>query len=178
MLSVHAKLCFPPEVIAAAEVLPENLPEAWKDGGASGLSIATALSMKAGKTLPWKTVRDVISSALQARFLVLTEDSKAWPCDFPSAQFVIFRLPKTPPPQPPPPPKGIFYAETDLEPGQIQDLGDIVPKFLEIKNKTNTPIRFHVRIEMGDGKTLPSEEAAREANALLKSIRKDLELKR
>jgi hypothetical protein len=69
-------------------------------------------------------------------------------------------------------------AEADLEPGQVQDLGDMVPKFLEIKNKTNTPIRFHIRIEMGDGKTLPPKDAAREASALLKSIRKDLELKR
>ena len=54
----------------------------------------------------------------------------------------------------------------------------MVPKFLDIKNKTNTPIRFHVRIEIGDGKAMPSEEATSEANALLKSLRKDLELKR
>ena len=178
VLNANAKLCVPPAVIAAAEILPENLSEAWKEGGASGLSIATALSMKIGKTLPWKTVKDVIGSALHARFLELAEGSKEWPCDFPSAQFVIFRLPKTPPPPPPPPTKGVLYAEGDLEPGQVQDLGDMVPKFLEIKNKTNTPIRFHVRIEVGDGKTLPSEEATREADVLLKSIRKDLELKR
>jgi hypothetical protein len=177
VLNAGARLCAPPAVIPAAEILPENLPEAWKDGGASGLSIATALSMKAGKTLPWKSVRDVISSALQARFLELTEGSREWPCHFPSAQFVILRVPKAPPP-PTPPPKGVFYVEADLDPAQIQDLGDMVPKFLDIKNKTNTPIRFHVRIEIGDGKALPSEEATREANALLKSLRKDLELKR
>ena len=58
VLNPSARLCAPPAVIAPAEILPENLPNAWKDGNASGLSIATALSVKAGKTLPWKTVRD------------------------------------------------------------------------------------------------------------------------
>lgn len=92
VLNIAAKLCGPPSIIAAAEILPENLPEAWKDDVSSGLSIATALSVKGGKTLPWKTVRDVITSALHARFLELTKDSQAWPCDFPSAQFVRLKL--------------------------------------------------------------------------------------
>ncbi|MBM4084628.1 MAG: ATP-binding protein, partial [Planctomycetes bacterium] len=75
VLTAAAKLCAPPAPIAAAGVLPENLPGAWKDDEASGLSIATALSVKVGKTLPWKTVRDVVSGALQARFLELAEGS-------------------------------------------------------------------------------------------------------
>ena len=79
VLNANARLCAPPEVIAAAEILPENLKDAWKGERASGLSIATALSVKAGKTLPWKTVRDVISAALQARFLELAEDRRPGP---------------------------------------------------------------------------------------------------
>jgi hypothetical protein len=183
VLNANAKLCPPPVVIAPAEILQENLPDAWKNDTASGLSITTALSMKVGKTLPWKTVRDVISGALQARFLELTEDSQGWPCDFPSAQFVKFKVPA-----------GItggvtagtiitggitklLVASAELEPSQVQDLGDIIPKLLEIKTKANAPIRFLVRIEMGDGKTLPSDEAVKEANALLKSVKEDLKFR-
>jgi hypothetical protein len=184
VLNANGKLCVPPAVIAAAEILPENLKNAWKGAVASGLSVATALSVKVGKTLPWKTVRDVISGALQARFLELESGSQAWPCDFPSAQFAKFKVatagskggtgetsgtgggatPK------------MLVAVADLEPSQVQDLGDIIPKLLDIKNKSNTPIRFHVRIEMGDGKTLPSAEAAQKVNAILKSIRDGMQL--
>jgi hypothetical protein len=183
VLNASAKLCAPPVVIAAAEILPENLPEAWKDGLASGLSIATALSVKANKTLPWKTVSDVIGAALQARFLELTQDSQRWPCDFSSAQFVKLTIST-----------GIkegakgarvgesealplvLVARSELSPDQIQELGDIMPKLLQIKAKANTPLRFHVRIEMGDGKNLPSPETAKEVNKLLKTVKDDLEL--
>jgi hypothetical protein len=171
-------------VIAAAEVLSENLPGAWKDSMASALSIATALSVKIGKTLPWKTVRDAINGALQARFLELAEGSQTWPCEFPSAQFAKFRVT---------PGTGraetgargvsdvglgmILVAEGELQPAQVQDLGDIVPKLLEIKTRTGTLLRFRIRIELGDGKTRPAEEVAKEVNALLKRVDEDLELR-
>jgi len=185
VLTATAKLSPPPAPIAAAELMPENLPGAWKDGEASGLSIATVLSVRAGKTLPWKTIRDVVSGTLQARFLELAEDSGAWPCDFPAAQSAKFRMTKAATGSVPggvaggvvvPSPK-VLVANAELEPSEIQDLGDIVPKLLKIKAKTNAPIRFHVRIEMGDGKTLPSAELAKEANALLKDVKEGLELK-
>jgi len=176
VLNESAQLSAPPAVIAAAEILPENLPGAWKGGYASGLSVSTALSIREKKTLPWKTIKDVIGGALQARFLALSEKSAAWPCDFPSAQAVILKPPATPPP-PPPPPSGLTLgAEADLEPSQIQDLGDIVPKLLEIK-KTGLPMRFRLRIEIGDGKTAPPENVVKEVNTLLKDVKEDLQLK-
>jgi hypothetical protein len=183
VLNASGKLCVPPAPIAAAEILPENLKGAWKAGVASGLSVATALSLKAGKTLPWKSVRDALSGALQARFLELEAGSPVWPCDFPSAQFLKIKVatggrdltggtdgggggarPKT------------LIAMADLEPSQVQDLGDIMPKLLEIKMKTNTPIRFQIRIELGDGKTLPTADATQKANAILKGVRENLQL--
>lgn len=182
VLNPDARLCTPPGVISAAEILPENLPDAWKTGTASGLSVATVLSMKAGKTLPWKTVREVISGALQARFLEVAERSHPWPCDFPSAQFIKLKVPTG----------GIggraesekesggtkmLVASAELEPGQVQDLGDIVPQLLEIKAKANAPIRFHIRIEMGDGKALPPMDAAKELNVLLKAVKEELQLR-
>lgn len=185
VLNVNAKLCPLPTVIVAAEILPENLPAAWKDGVASALSIATALSMKAGKTLPWKTVRDVVTGALQARFLVLEQGSGTWPCDFPGAQFVKLGVttgatagsaaPGVAPAVVPAP--KVLVASAELVPSEIQELGDVVPDLLKIKAKTNTPFRFHVRIEMGDGKTLPSPEATKEANKILKKVKDDLQLR-
>jgi hypothetical protein len=181
VISAMTKLCVPPAVITAAEILPENLKDAWKGGTASGLSIATALSVKAGKTLPWKTVRDVISGSLQVWFLELENDSQPWPCDFPMAQFVKLKVatgrPKfgkddeigTAP--------KILIAVADLDPSQIQDLGDIMPKLLDIKSRSNTPIRFQVRVELGDGKEMPAVEVAQKVNALLKDIKDEMQLR-
>ena len=185
VLSSACRLCFPPAVISAAEILPENLKDAWKGETASALSIATALSIKAGKTLPWKTVKDVISGALQARFIELDAGSKEWPCDFPSAQFVTLKV-TVRSGRAGTPGGGIsgdligskvLVAEADLEPSQVQDIGDIIPKLLEIKSKDNTPIRFNLRIEIGDGKTLPSEETAQKVNSLLQGVKDEMQLK-
>lgn len=184
VLTANAKLCAPPAVIAAAEVLPENLPDAWRDNAASGLSFATALSIKSGKTLPWKTVRDAIHGALQGRFLRVAEDSAAWPCDFPAAQTAKFQVmtaamggaaiggmgvtevssPK------------MLVASAEFEPSEIQDLGDIIPDLLKLKAKANTPFRFQVRIEMGDGKVMPSADAAKAVNVLLKGVKEGWQL--
>lgn len=184
VLNAAAKLCPAPDPIAPAEILPANLPGAWQDGVASALAVATALSVKAGKTLPWKTVRDVITAALQARFLVLDQGSGAWPCDFPAAQFVKLRVPTGPPAGgsgrgragPEVPALKVLVASAELEPSEIQELGDVIPDLLKLKAKANAPFRFHVRIEMGDGKTLPSPEAAKEANKILKKVKDALQL--
>ena len=63
VLTSKAILRQPPAMIAAAEILPENLPDAWADGTATALSIATALSQKFGQTMPWKTVKDFVEDA-------------------------------------------------------------------------------------------------------------------
>jgi len=176
VLNSSAKLAAPPAVIASAAILPENLPGAWKGGYASGLSISTALSVRESKTLPWKTIKDVIGGALQARFLELSEKSAPWPCDFPASQSVILKTQTAPPPPPAPPSGMMLCAEADLEPSQIQDLGDIVPKLLEIK-KAGLPIRFRMRVEVGDGKTAPPENAVKEVNTLLRDVKKDMQLR-
>ena len=184
VLNPSARLSAPPPAIAPAEILPENLPSAWKDAVASALSVATSLSVKMGKTLPWKTVRDVVSAAVQARFLEVAEGSQPWPCEFPSAQFAKFKVALG---------AGragiggrgvsdidlgtILVATGELDPAQVQDLAEIVPKLLEVKTKTGTLIRFHLRIEVGDGKTRPAAEVAREISALLKRVDEDLELR-
>lgn len=184
VLNTNAKLYIPPEIIAAAEILPENLPGAWSNNSATGLSIATALSNAKGKTLPWKTVRDVISGALNARFIELDPVSKTWPCDFPSSSLAIFKeLTATSGTGPNirktgdgGTPAKLMVANAELESSQIQDLGEIVPKLLEIKARTNTPLQFHVRILVGDGKIMPLPDTAKEFNSVLRAIKEGFEL--
>ncbi len=183
VLNANARLCVPPSSIAAPEILPENLPDAWKGKVCTGLSIASALSLKAGKNLPWKTVRDAITAALQARFIQIAEEaSSAWPCDFPAAHLAKFNVTTGIPGVVADAGQGqylrnVLIASTDLEPSQVQDLGEVMPDLLKIKAKTKTPVRFHVDIEMGNGKTPPSKEATNEFNKVLKKVKGDFQLR-
>ena len=68
ILTNLANLQKPPATIAAAGILPENLPDAWTENQTTALAVATALSQRFGQTLPWKTVRDVVGASLNARF--------------------------------------------------------------------------------------------------------------
>ena len=149
VLTAASTLCVPPAVINVAEILPANLPDAWPGEETNALAIATALSQKAGKTLPWKTVKDVIGASLNARFTQLADGSAPWPCDLPAAQTVKLKVAPagpgggtggggtgggatgggTPPPT-------VRVAAADFEPSQIQDLGDLIPALLEIKAKS------------------------------------------
>lgn len=167
ILTADALLQGPPEAVSPIELLPENLPEAWVNEQTTALSITTALSKKAGKTLPWLTVKEAIDGALKARFLKLSEDSGPWPSEFTGAQAVKLTLPKEePPPTPPPPPKDVFVAEAYLEPGQIQDLADQIPELS--KTAVGRELKYYVRIEFkGDEE---KEKIAEKINELLKEV--------
>ena len=187
VLTPSAKLRVPPPIISATAILPENLVSAWTDGATNALAIATALSQQEGHTLPWKTVKDVISGALQARFIVLEEGSAPWPCEMPAANTVKLKVAE-------PGATGggadgegggwtvketaskKLVAQAELEPSEVQDLGDLIPSLLEIKNKANTPLVFRVRIEVGDGENDPDAESANAVSELLESIREDFKL--
>jgi len=179
VLTPSAKLLRPPAPLSAAAVLPENLPSAWESGVASAVAIATALSQAEGATLPWKTVRDAISGALQARFIELEGDSAEWPCEFAAAKGVKLKVADAQP-------SGggadrgsdqrrgrsphVRSAEADFEPSQLQDLGDLVPQLLEIKASSDVPIRFRVRLEVGDGVTPPDQAFVDQLNKILEDF--------
>ncbi len=61
-------------------------------------------------------------------------------------------------------------AHAELTPAAIQDLGDIIPQILEIKNKANVPLVIKVQIEIGDKDTPPDDETLRALNQLLENI--------
>lgn len=178
VLSPAAVLSAPPAIIPAAELLPENLSSAWQNDETNGLAVATALSQKNGKTLPWKTVREVLHGAMQARFVELADGSGAWPCDFSGAKLVRLKVAS-----------GVrdtsgggldagtsglkhkLVAVAPFEPAEIQDLADAIPKLLELKAKSKVPIHFQVRIELGDGTEFPPAPLAAELNAVLEAIK-------
>jgi hypothetical protein len=69
-------------------------------------------------------------------------------------------------------------ANSELKPSEIQDLGDIMPKMLEIKNKANTPLTFRVQLELGDGENQPDEETVQSMNQLLGDIKDGFKLEK
>jgi len=180
VLMPQARLQRPPAMLAAAEILPENLPDAWTNGETTALAIATALSQKSGQTLPRKTVRDVVGASLNARFTQLEPTSGAWPCDYPAAQSIKLKVTAGYG-------KGgggagtggddevregrVKNAEAILEASQVQDLGDAIPELLEIKSKSGYPITFKVRIEVGGADNPPDDATIAEINQILDNLK-------
>ena len=70
----------------------------------------------------------------------------------------------------------MLVASAELEPSQIQELGDVMPKLLEVKAKANIAMRFTVRVEVGGGKAALSEEVAKGLNALLNQVKDGFQL--
>lgn len=175
LLTDDAVLQAPLAPISTMDLLPERLPEAWSDGTTTAIAISAALSRRAGKVLPWMTVREAIDGAFRARLMERALDSGPWPCELTGAQAVKLRLPVEPPPPPPPPPKGAFIAEADLRPGEIQDLADVVGDLTRVA--VGHDLKFHLRIELG-GEDAPPDKTVQEMNKILKSIIKDMQLRR
>ncbi len=167
VLTADALLQSPPEAVSPIELLPENLPEAWVNEQTTAFSISTALSKKAGKALPWLTVKEAIDGALKARFLKLSQNSAPWPSGFMGAQAVKLRLPEEePPPSPISPPKDVVIAEAYLEPGQIQDLADQIPELS--KAAVGQELKYYVRIEFKHDEE--KEEIAEKIQKLLSEV--------
>ncbi|MDD4097705.1 MAG: hypothetical protein PHC30_02940, partial [Lentisphaeria bacterium] len=183
VLTAQATLRQPPAMIAAAEILPENLPDAWANNETTALAIATALSQNSGLVLPWKTVRDVIDASLNARFIQLDPISGAWPCDYPSAQNVKLKMAAaggsegsgggvgTAGGEVRDGQANVKWVEAKLEPAEVQNLGDAIQDLLDIRSKSGCPISFKVRVEVGDFSTPPDDAVIAKVNSLLDNVK-------
>ena len=86
LLGDEAILEVPPPPLAAKDVIPDNLPEAWNGNKeTTARDIADALSTKAGKILPWLIVSDALTAAFNARYV---ERFGSWPSDYAGARMV------------------------------------------------------------------------------------------
>jgi Protein of unknown function (DUF499) len=179
LLASEARLQSPPAPVAATDVLPASLPEAWNGGSATALAIGDALGVKAGKPLPWQTVRAAIEGACQGRYLERTDDYGSWPSDYAGAAKVKLKPRSGPPPPPPspgppPPPAGLLVASSYLKPGEIQDLADQIG---ELGNAAiGYDMKILVRIEIGSEGKRPPEGVVTKLNRQLTSISTGLKL--
>ena len=70
----------------------------------------------------------------------------------------------------------VLAAQAELEPGEIQDLGDIIPQLLEIKIKADISLKFRVQVEFGNGDETLNPEAASQMNSLLEDMKEGFSL--
>lgn len=85
LLGASAELREPPEPLAPMDILPANLPGAWKDGETTAAAIAQAISSERGQRMPWRIAVDAISACLAQGFIRLAQNSGQWPCEAASA---------------------------------------------------------------------------------------------
>jgi hypothetical protein len=177
LLNGDSQLHPPPDAISPMAIVPDVLSDAWSNGNATALSISVALSKKAGKPLPWATVRDAIDGAIRTRILDRTEDSGPWPSDYSAAKSVRLRIPldvpPTSPPLPPPPKPGVLVARADLRSNQIQDLADQISQITLVAAGMDLKFRVHVELS---GANAGSFETVAKLNDLLGAISEDFKL--
>jgi hypothetical protein len=181
LLADSASLQAPPAPLPPAELLPEKQPAAWVDGAATGQAIASALSKRVGKTLPWPVVRNAIDGALRTRLLGLAIDSGPWPCDVFGASHLKLTLPGKPvevmPPDVVPPVgvtrPGVRVAAADVDVGQFQDLAD---QLGEVKKAAaGFDLKLQIRVELSGARPVPPEVVDR-INQLLGQVSDALKL--
>jgi hypothetical protein len=181
LLNDKAHLQAPPPPIPPMEILQPNLLEAWGTEETTALAIATALSNRLGKTMPWARVRDALTGAFNAHLLERTPDSGAWPCDYGGAQSIRVRLPTANPYNEVQPPikqikqtrPGVRAAEAELQTHEIQDLAEQIADLRSAASGYG--LRVHVRIEVG-GDTPPPDDIVTKVNEVLGQIKDDLQL--
>jgi hypothetical protein len=174
LLATGTTLQAPPAPLPPSDLLPAQVPAAWSGEATTATALADALSAKAGKPLPWNTVRAALNGAFQTRLLERAVDSGPWPCDRAGASSVRVQLPGKYPPPPPPPlprPPGVLVAQADLRPNQLQDLTDQLGELA--RAAIDHDLKFHLRIELG-GATPPSAELVERLNKLLAEVAEGL----
>lgn len=173
VLTAEAALQVPPEPIGATQLLPANLPDAWKGEESTALAMAVALSQKHGQTLPWGTVRLAIDGALRARLLERLEGLPIWPCSFPDAGNLRLRVPTAETPIAREQKAGVKSASAELRGNELQDLAEIVGEIA--KAAAGHDLKYVVRIELGGEKPAP-EHVVNEVNKTLTKASAKLKL--
>jgi hypothetical protein len=150
--------------------------QAWLRERGLALSIAVALSKKAGKALPWVTVREAIDAAFRARLLDRVAGGADWPCDHSRASGVSVGLPPAgaaPAPQAPASDTRAS-AEVPLKPNQLQDFVDVLPEIL--KATAGLEMSFRITVEV-KGKERPSDKTVANVNELLERVDENLRVR-
>ena len=174
IITDDAILQSPPQPISPTDILPPNLPEAWKDNETTAFSLSVALSKTKGKNLPWQIVRNTINQGIIARYVEIDPSSVEWPCEYSNSRNVHIKIPTIQPGEGGSPPQlSKYVAEGDLRPSQIQDLSDVIDEIQE--KSAGLDLKLRLRIEISRDPTKASTKD--EINKILKGIDQKLELK-
>jgi hypothetical protein len=177
LLSDEARFQPPPSLIAANDVLPANLSDAWAGGVTTAHAISEALSAKAGRPLPWATVRTAIDAALQGRLLERTLDSGHWPCDYAATRQVKLRVPESRPDGGGGiklPLRDVLVASANLKPADVQDLAEVIGDVGAAA--VGYDLKIVVRIEVGAVGKRPPEDIVAKINSKLGEVSKDFRI--
>ena len=182
LLSDEARLQPPPSPIPAKDVLSASLPDAWAGDVTTAHAISEAFSAKAGRSLPWATVRTALDGAFHGRLLERTADSGPWPCDFDGTRQVKVRVPELKPvidiakpiDEPPKPPAGVLVASAYLKPGEIQDLAEVIGDVGAAA--VGYDLKILVRIEVGAVGKRPPEDIIAKIDSKLGEVSKDFKI--
>ena len=166
-LNPSAELHPAPEPVAVQELTEEALPEAWSENRTSGLSLTQALGQKRSAMVPWGAVREGIAAAVNARWLVRTEDSGPIECTYDQARKVILEKPK--PGKRPKPPSPASPVTLDVT--QMQDLADRAPDLLAAIGAAE--LRFGVHVRASDE---VADEDRKRVNEILGEVSPGLKL--
>jgi hypothetical protein len=82
----------------------------------------------------------------------------------------------TPPPESPKPSPGIVTAEADMRPNEIQNLADHIGELTRLATTAGVDLRFHLRVELGDGREIPADVRTR-VSKLLESVKSGFTLR-
>ncbi|HYU75067.1 MAG TPA: hypothetical protein VEL31_20560, partial [Ktedonobacteraceae bacterium] len=187
LLTDDATIQAPPPPLAARDVIPDNLSEAWKGiTETTAREIAEALSSNMGKVLPWLIVRDALTAAFNARFV--ERASGQWPCDYAGAGMVLVRqrteeagdgekgaAKEVHHPDADFKP-GLLVADAVMSVGEIQNLGDEIAALTKAgADLFGVEPKFSLRIEIMP-KTNAEREKVEAFNGLLVEVSRGLRL--
>ena len=159
-----------PDLIPAADLLPEALPAAWSGGATNAFDLAQAASQAHREPIPWGLVRESIRRAVDTRWLEIVRGEVD--CRYSDAGQLHLKspAPKSEPVQDPSPhPAPGNGGGVLLEMHEIQDLGDLTSDLLKLT--AGQDFRFRVSPELGG----PLEaKILRQINERLARISEDL----
>ncbi len=168
LLTPEAELKPPPAAIDPTVLVPAGLPEAWEGETTNVLAISVALSHRAGKTLPWITIREAVDAALKVRVLEVAEGT--WPCERTGAAAVSLRLPVAEQGGGPGP-RQVLVARAELSANAVQDLAD------KIADITRAAAGYHLKLELKvEMASTTPREVVTEINRLLAEVSDGLKL--
>jgi len=164
-----AQLLPPPTPLSSVDVLPAQVPAAWKGEESNAHAIHTALSSKAGKILPWSLVRNALEQAFSLGLIERTLDSGAWPCDLGGAGAVRIRARKVEAKEQQKDGYGALVAKADLETHELQELADQLAALREAT--AGHALRLSVAIEIGEAGKVPAT-VVQNVNGILGKVKK------